>query len=207
MLKLLIGTHNPGKLREYRTLLADAPLEIVGLDDIGLDSLDVEETGATFTENAELKAIAYAKASGLHALSDDSGLCVDALDGRPGLHSARYAGEGATDADRRAKLLAEMADIPAEQRTAYFEAVIAVADPATLRCTTTRGQVYGRIAFEESDGPEGFGYDAIFIPEEQSDGETRTFAQFSKAEKNAISHRGRAAQALVPLLKTLSEGD
>jgi len=197
--KLLIATQNPGKVREYRVLLADVPFEVVGLPDVGLGAMDVDETGTTFTENAELKARAYAKASGLYALADDSGLCVDALDGRPGIYSARYAGVGASDADRRAKLLAEMIDLPAGQRGAYFEAVIAVANPDTLDCITVRGVSAGSIAFEEADGETGFGYDAIFIPED----DTRTFAQFSKAEKNAISHRGRAAATLIPLLHDL----
>lgn len=200
-MELVIGTGNPGKLREYQILLADAPVTVIGLKDVGLDSIDVEETGETFQQNAELKALAYAEASGEFVLADDSGLCVDALDGAPGVHSARYGGGGLDDAGRRHKLLSALDGVSPEERIAHFECVIAVADPRTLTCMVTHGICKGRIAHVEKDGPEGFGYDAIFIP----DGYDRTFAQLPKEVKNRISHRGEAARQLIPILKTLSQ--
>lgn len=198
-MELLIGSQNPGKVREYRYLLQAAPVTVIGLMDKGLGEVDVEETGDTFLANAELKARTYAELSGLHALADDSGLCVDALDGRPGLYSARYGDPSLDDAGRRALLLSQMVGVPEGQRSARFVCAIAVVDPATGQCLTVEGTCEGQIAFTEQDGPEGFGYDALFIP----DGHNRTFAAFSKEEKNRISHRGDAAQRLIPLLRQL----
>ena len=123
-MRLLVGTQNKGKIKEYQLLLAEAPVEVVGLADIGLGTLDVDETGTTFSENAILKARAYADASGLPTLADDSGLCVDALDGRPGLYSARYGGEGLDNAGKRKKLLGELTDVPEDKRGAQFLAHI-----------------------------------------------------------------------------------
>jgi XTP/dITP diphosphohydrolase len=196
---ILIATTNQGKLREYRRLLADADVHFLSLDDVGLAELDVEETGDTFKANAELKAIAYAKASGKYALADDSGLCVDALSGEPGVYSARYGGVGLDDARRRHKLLGAMEAIPDDQRGAQFECVIAIAHPTTLECVTVRGVCRGRITRADADGPEGFGYDAIFMPDDYD----ITFAQFTRDEKNQISHRGVAAMKLPPVLKDL----
>lgn len=198
-MELLIGSQNPGKVREYRYLLEAAPVNVIGLIDKGLGEVDVEETGDTFQANAELKARIYAELSGLYALADDSGLCVDALDGRPGLYSARYGDPSLDDAGRRALLLSQMVGIPEGQRRARFVCVIAIADPITGECLSVEGTCEGRIAFTEQDGPEGFGYDALFIP----DGHNRTFAAFSKEEKNRISHRGDAARRLIPLLRQL----
>lgn len=201
-MEILIATTNQGKLKEYQQMLADAPVTLLNLNDVGLGELEVMEDGSTYQENAEIKAQTYAKASGYYALADDSGLSVDALDGAPGLYSARYAGPDAGDADRRRKLLDELSDVPAEKRTARFECVIALANPDTLDCTVTEGTVTGTIAEAEGAGETGFGYDPIFI----ADGYSVTFAQIPQEEKNAISHRGRAAQALVPRLKEMAGG-
>ncbi|MEO8397217.1 MAG: non-canonical purine NTP pyrophosphatase, partial [Chloroflexota bacterium] len=160
---LLIGTSNPGKLREYAVLLADLPARLLSLRDAGLDSLDVEEPFETFEENAAQKARVYAKASGLLALADDTGLMVDALGGRPGVYSARYGGP--TDRDRYLKLLGEMESVRDDQRTARFVCVCAVADPSGERLESARGTVEGRIARAPGDGTEGFGYDAVFVPD------------------------------------------
>lgn len=199
---LLIATQNRGKLREYRAIVANLDIDVLSLEDVGLGKLDVEETGETFEANAELKAAAYAQASGRLALADDSGLCVDALDGAPGVYSARYAGEGATDADRRAKLLDALKDVPDEQRTAYFMCVIVVFNPEKQTPYVSLGKFTGRIAHEESDGQYGFGYDPIFIP----DGYDVTLADIEPDEKNRISHRALAAQQMRPVLERLAKG-
>src|SRR5690606_556572 len=123
---LLIATSNPGKVREYRTLLADVPANLLGLNDVGLGDMDVEESGDTLEANASIKAQAYAQVSGLLTLADDTGLFVDALDGRPGVYPARYGGPGLTMQQRRQKLLAELGDTPDAQRTARFVCVIAL---------------------------------------------------------------------------------
>ena len=199
-MELLIATSNPGKVREYSILLADAPVTLLSLADVGLNGLDVEETGDTFQANAELKARAYAEASGKLTLADDSGLCVDALDGAPGVLSARYGGPDLSEAEQRQKLLGELAGLTGAQRAARFECVIAVADPETSKYIFAYGTCPGRIAQADSGGTEGFGYDAIFIP----DGYDKTFAEFSKIVKNGISHRGVAAHKLVPQLQALA---
>ncbi|MFW5748418.1 MAG: RdgB/HAM1 family non-canonical purine NTP pyrophosphatase [Chloroflexota bacterium] len=193
---ILVGTTNPGKVKEYATLLAGLPVRLLGLADVGLAQMDVVEDGATFEENAIIKARAYAVAAGLTALADDSGLCVDALGGAPGLHSARYGGPGLDDAGRRQKLLAALQDVPNAERGAYFICVIAVFDPATNTVLTAEGRCPGHIATAESRGSGGFGYDKLFVPQ----GYDRSFADFDKAEKNRISHRGRAADTLRPQL-------
>jgi len=197
---LLIATQNKGKLAEYKAIFADLPMRVVTLDEIGLGKLDVEETGATFTANADLKARAYAAASGLTSLADDSGLCVNALDGGPGVYSARYAGAGATAADRRAKLLHELADVPDADRGAYFACAIVIYDPATATAHDVMGQLDGTIAHAESSGPHGFGYDALFIP----DGYTVTLADIPPEEKNSMSHRARAAQLARPVIDRIA---
>lgn len=200
--ELLIGTQNSGKRREYQQLFTGLPLTLKTLDDVGLGSVDVEETGTTFAANAEIKAAAYAQAAGMFALADDSGLCVDALDGRPGVYSARYAGPGASNADKIAKLLGELDGVPDERRTAYFACAIVVYDPATQTPYTASGRVTGRIAHEPLAGEHGFGYDPIFIP----DGYTQSLSQITAAEKNSLSHRGRAAIAIRPALERLIAG-
>lgn len=198
-MELLVATGNKGKLREYEILLAEADVTLLSLSDVGLADLDVEETGDTFQQNAEQKAVAYAEASGKFALADDSGLCVDALHGEPGVRSARYGDGSLDDAGRRQKLLSALEDVPDEQRTARFECVIAVANPRTGKSIVAHGICKGRILSADQDGGEGFGYDAIFKP----DGYDQSFAELSKEVKNRISHRGEAARQLLPILQQL----
>ena len=195
--KLLIATKNQGKVREYRELLADLPFEVVSLADVGLDA-EVEETGATFEENAILKARTYARLSGLLTWADDSGLAVDALDGWPGVHSARVAGPNASDADRIALLLQRLEGVPPEQRTAAFHCVVAIATPDG-RVWTTDGMCSG-VIIDEPTGRGGFGYDPVFFVPALG----KTFAQLSSEEKNAISHRGMAARKAKALLARLA---
>ncbi len=197
MTRLLVATKNPGKLREYQTLLADLPVEWVSLQDVGLASIQIPETGVTFAENACLKATAYARASGLMTLADDSGLEVDALGGEPGVRSARYAGPRASDEDRYRKLLAALGDTPVERRTARFRCVVAMATPEGA-VETAEGVCEGRIGFEPR-GNNGFGYDPVFILADRD----ATMAELSAAEKNAISHRSRALAAARPILERL----
>ena len=184
--RLLIATHNAGKLAELRELLRDAPRALVSLSDVGID-VDVEETGYTLEANAALKATTYARLACLPALADDSGLEVDALGGAPGVHSARYAGSGATDAERIAKLLDNLAAHP-QPWTARFRCVIAIASPDGV-VELHSGACEG-VIISAPRGDNGFGYDPIFYLPEQN----RTMAELSDAEKNAISHRGIAAR-------------
>ena len=197
---LLIATSNAGKVEELRDLLNGMPLRLLRLDDVGLTGLDVIEDADTLEANAVLKARTYAQASGLAALSDDTGLFVDALGGAPGNFRARLGGPGLLWADRRALLLEALAGVPPLERTARFACVIAIADPRTGQVETVRGECEGRIALTESSGSTGFGYDPVFIP----DGFSVTFSDLPAADKNRISHRGRAAQAALPLLARLA---
>lgn len=190
-MRLLIATTNPGKVREYRALLNGLNIELVGLQDVGI-STDVEETGATYEENALLKARAYVEMSGLPTLADDSGLEVDALNGRPGVHSARYAPDSPT---RIKKLLAEMINVPDDQRQARFQCVIAVAWPDG-RLDITRGTCEGIIA-HEARGNNGFGFDPVFYMAEHG----ATMAELPEDFKNTISHRARAGQAIRAILE------
>lgn len=194
---LLIGTSNAGKLREYAVLLRELPVKLLSLRDVGLNSLEVEEPYETFEENAAQKARVYAKASGLIAVADDTGLVVDALGGRPGVYSARYGGP--TDRDRYLKLLGELVNVPDDQRTARFVCVTAAADPSGEHVASGRGTVEGWIARAPGEGTEGFGYDAVFVP----DGYSVCLSAIPMAEKNQIGHRGRAARALIPALKQM----
>jgi XTP/dITP diphosphohydrolase len=194
--KLCIGTTNQGKQRELIELLSDWPGEIVSPQEIGLD-LEVEETGQTFAEIAAQKALAYARATGMPALADDSGLEVDALDGAPGIYTARYAGPGASDADRYQKLLQELEGTPIKDRTARFRCAAAVALPdGTVK--VAEGICEGMIALEPL-GMNGFGYDPVFYLPDLG----VTMAQLSEETKNAISHRARAIQSIRPLLDAL----
>lgn len=193
---LLIGTSNAGKLHEFEVMLAGLPLRLFSLKDVGLGDMEVEETATTLEDNARLKAEAYAKASGYLTLADDTGLYVDALDGAPGIYPARYGGPDLTMAQRRQKLLGELVGVPDEKRTAAFACVIALAEPGR-DVIFVKGICKGRIAQAESDGAGGFGYDPIFIPE----GYSQTFSQIGEDEKNQISHRGRAAALIVPILR------
>ncbi len=192
MLKLLLGTHNPGKQSELRALLEYPNLEIVTIDDLGIE-LEIEEAGATYAENARLKAVSYAVASGLWSLSDDSGLEVEALDGAPGLKSARFAGEGKSDSDRRRRLLEILKDHPRPWE-AQFRATVAIASPSG-EVELAEGRCSGEIIPEER-GVGGFGYDSIFL----THGTGKTMAELEMGEKNRISHRARAIEALRPIL-------
>ncbi|PID73695.1 MAG: Non-canonical purine NTP pyrophosphatase [Desulfobacterales bacterium] len=180
---LVLATTNPGKTAEIRELLEDFPIDIKNLNDFG-PIPPVEEDGDTFDENAYKKASWTARVLGYPAMADDSGLVVEALDGRPGVHSARYGGENATDADRCAKLLDEMKGV--ENRAAAFECVISIAVP-TGPALTYEARCEGRIT-EEPVGEKGFGYDPVFYSPELE----KTFAQATPREKNAVSHRGKA---------------
>ncbi len=199
-MRVLIATHNRGKLREYIDLLADiagtAAVEWLSLDDVGISG-EVEETGATMEENARLKALTYARLSGLLTLADDSGLEVDALGGEPGVRSARFGGPKASDSDRIAKLLEMMEDIPPAERGAQFRCVIAISTPQG-EVHTAEGVCRGQIAYAPR-GMHGFGYDPIFyIP-----GLRMTLAEAEPEIKNRISHRARAVEAIKPILREL----
>ena len=187
MPRLLLATNNPGKAAEFRQLLAGCGWDLVTPAELGL-TIEVEETGQTYAENATLKAVEYASASGLVTLADDSGLEVDALDGRPGVLSARYAGADRTDQERVQALLEELAGVPDDERTARFRCVIAIAD-TTGRVELVDGTVEGRIGHEPR-GKNGFGYDPIFLLPDRG----MTTAELPPDEKNTVSHRAMAAQ-------------
>jgi len=195
--RVVLATRNAGKVREFQALLDGTGIEVVCAADLP-GAPEVEETGTTFRDNALLKARALAAFSGLVTLADDSGLEVDALGGAPGLHSKRYAGGGASDADRRARLLAALADAPAPRR-ARFRCVIAVAVPPDLDTVPLfEGVCEGEILFDER-GAGGFGYDPLF----RLAGQDQTMAELPAETKNRVSHRARAAQAARPFLARL----
>ncbi|MBI4570420.1 MAG: RdgB/HAM1 family non-canonical purine NTP pyrophosphatase [Chloroflexi bacterium] len=196
MPRLLLATNNAGKVAEFRQLLDGCGWELVTPAELGF-SLEIEESGQTYAENATMKALAYAKAGGLTALADDSGLEVDALDGRPGALSARYAGPNRTDAERVQALLHELADVPDERRGARFRAVIAIAQPSG-RVELAEGAVEGRIA-RAPRGDGGFGYDPVFL----LPGRGLTAAELPPEEKHAVSHRGAAARNARVILERL----
>ena len=196
MNKLLLATNNQGKIAEFQELLAGSGIEFVTPAQINLQ-LEVEEDGSTYQENAAKKAVAFAQASGLISLADDSGLEVNALDGAPGLYSARYSPKpGAKDADRRAFLLANLKDKP-RPWTAHFHATIAIAMPGG-EIEFAEGNCYGEIIPEER-GTGGFGYDPIFLLTDLG----KTMAELGMEEKNKTSHRARAALAAMPILKAM----
>ena len=187
MPRLLLATNNAGKVAEFRQLLAGCGWELVTPAELGL-TMQVEETGQTYAENATLKAVEYARAGGVVTLADDSGLEVDAMDGRPGVLSARYAGADRTDQERVQAMLQELAGVPDDERTARFRCVIAITD-ATGRVELVDGTVEGRIGHEPR-GENGFGYDPIFLLPDRG----MTTAELPPDEKNTISHRAVAAQ-------------
>jgi XTP/dITP diphosphohydrolase len=194
--KVVLATRNTGKIAELRRILASYDVDLVGLDAID-DVGDIAETGATFAENAMIKAREVARVSGLVAVADDSGLTVDALNGMPGVLSARWAGRHGDDTANLDLVLAQTADIPDERRTAAFVCAAAAASPDG-RELVVQEELSGSL-LRERRGHNGFGYDPIFVPE----GETRTTAEMSPAAKDAISHRGKAFRALAPLLADL----
>lgn len=198
MQTLLLASNNPGKVREIRALLAGRDIEIVSQSGFGIP--DVEETGLTFIENAILKARHAARLSGLPAIADDSGLEVDALNGAPGVYSARYAGAGADDAGNNAKLLKELQGVPDSRRTARFRCVLVLLrherDPSPL---IAQG-VWDGVILHEPRGAGGFGYDPLFyLPERGC-----ASAELPAEEKNRLSHRGQALRDLVGLLASAS---
>ncbi len=196
MLKLLVATENPGKQREYRQLLADLPVTLCFPVDLGLH-LEVVEDGETFVANAGLKATAYSRASGLWSLADDSGLEVDALDGAPGVRSARYGGGLATDHARVEHLLLNLAGVETQQRTARFRCALVLSGPQGEE-RTTEGVCQGLI-LTAPRGTGGFGYDPVFLLPELG----VTMAELSAQEKNRISHRAKAVEAMRPIVAEL----
>ncbi len=193
-MRLLIATNNLGKLEEYRHLLRELAAEITSLREEGIN-LEPEEIGATFEENATLKAIAFAQRSGLLTLADDSGLEIDALGGAPGIHSARYGGtRRGEDARRYQMVLRQLEGVPWAERTARFRCVVAIASPDG-QVKTAEGIAEGIIAFKPQ-GEHGFGYDPIFyLPEFDC-----TMAQLAPKTKNRVSHRAKAARLTLPII-------
>ncbi len=208
-MRLLFATTNPGKLRELRRLVEGAGLEVVSPADLPAPLPAVAENGDTFEENAAKKASACARASGLHALADDSGLCVDALGGAPGVRSARWSeadepglGEASRDEANNRKLLRSLAVVPPERRGAVYRAVLALAAPSGEILAAVEGTCRGRIA-ASGRGTGGFGYDPLFLPEARPE---RTMAELVPAEKDALSHRGEALRRIRPVLASLAGG-
>ncbi|OGN91293.1 MAG: non-canonical purine NTP pyrophosphatase, RdgB/HAM1 family [Chloroflexi bacterium RBG_13_50_10] len=198
MPKLLLATTNRGKVREYRHLLSGLPFELVTPDEMGID-IPVEEKHLSYEENARTKATAYAGASHVITLADDSGVEVDALGGEPGIRSARAAGEEASDKDRVEHLLSRLKDVPWGKRTARFKCVIAIATPEG-KTELCHGECQGLIALAPK-GENGFGYDPVFyLPEFK-----KTMAELPLDRKNQISHRGRAARKAYRVLERLAE--
>ena len=194
-MKLVLASDNPGKLVELTSLLADTGFVCVSQGEFGVSS--AEETGSTFVENALLKARHAAASTGLCAIADDSGLAVDHLKGAPGVHSARYSGVDATDEENREFLLAALAGVPADQRTARFHSVVVylrhAKDPIPIIC---HGHWSGTIALKPR-GSGGFGYDSLFL----ADGCSQTAAELTADKKNSLSHRAQALISLVGALK------
>ena len=193
-MKLVLATKNQGKVIEFRRILAElgaSELEVVGLESFP-EIQDIEETGKTFEENSLLKARTISELTGLAALADDSGICVDALNGAPGIYSARYSGNG--DAANNKKLLNELVNVPDSKRSAYFICVAALVKPDGFE-KVTEGRFHGKI-LHEVRGSGGFGYDPLFQPE----GLNCSAAELSAHEKDAISHRGIALRAIAPFI-------
>jgi XTP/dITP diphosphohydrolase len=201
-MKILLASNNAKKRRELERVLGKAEglavqVQVFVPSDVGL-AIDPDETGTTFAANARIKALAFAAASDLLVLADDSGLCVDALDGAPGVRSARYAGPAATDADNRAKLLAALAGVPPERRTAAFRCALCLVRGDEV-LAEVEGRCEGRILDVER-GEGGFGYDPLFVPA----GGDATFAELDDSTKDRVSHRGIALRALIPHLRPIA---
>ena len=194
-MKFLLATHNKKKRAELARILAPLGVEVLTAEEAGVALTDVEETGETFEENAVLKAESGCRESGMPCVADDSGLSVDALDGAPGVYSARYAGEHGNDDKNIEKLLDALQDVPQEKRTARFVCTACCIFPDGTRILTS-GECPGTIAFAGS-GSGGFGYDPVFVPAE-ADG--RSMAELADMEKDAISHRRRALEKLAAVL-------
>ena len=187
-MKIIIATHNKHKLAEMSRILSPMGYEVVTDTDLGIELSDVEENGETFLDNARIKSQAGCKESGYPCIADDSGLCVDALDGAPGVYSARYSGVHGDDDGNNRKLLAELYGVPTEKRTAHFACAICVSFPDGREVTAT-GKCEGYIGYEKK-GSNGFGYDPLFMVGD------RSLAEMSAEEKDAISHRGNALKEL-----------
>jgi XTP/dITP diphosphohydrolase len=195
--KILVATHNQGKVAEYADMLSDLDINWLSLDDLGMFQ-EVEETGSTFLANAHLKAAGYARMTGLLTLADDSGLVVDALNGAPGVKTARYGGAGLSSKERYDYLLSQLEGVPVQERSARFVCVIALAGADGQILATADGEVEGVIALEPA-GEGGFGYDPVFyLPHKAC-----TMAQLPSQVKHSLSHRGRALRAVEPQLKTV----
>ena len=199
MAELLLASQNPGKLEEMRVLAAGLPFRVLGPREIGLVEAP-EETGASFLENARIKALAYARRSGRLTVADDSGLSVDALGGAPGLFSSRFGGEGASDFERNLLLLEKLRGMLPERRGARFTSAVAVAEGGELLFEAEES-VFGSIA-EEMQGTSGFGYDPLFFYPPFG----RTFGEVPRAEKDRVSHRGKAFARLRAFLAGLADG-
>lgn len=198
-MKLVLATRNLGKVRELSDMLSQqCSIEVLSMRDFP-EAPDVVEDGETYQDNAKKKAVDIASYSGILALADDSGLEVDALGGAPGVHSARYAGSDASDADRIAKLLAAIRDVPDNDRTARFKCAVAVAEP-NGRADVVMGVCDGKI-IREPRGSQGFGYDPVFVPH----GYDQTFAELGEKVKNHISHRAKALRLALKLIKNTFE--
>ena len=196
----LIATHNMKKRDELQRILSPLGVHVLTADEAGVDLTDVEETGTTFEENALLKARSGCKEGKMPCIADDSGLCVDALDGAPGVYSARFAGEHGNDDKNNEKLLSLLSDVPPEKRTARFVSTVACVFPDG-RELVVRGECEGKIGYEKR-GENGFGYDPLFYVGEH------TFAEFTPEEKDAVSHRGNALRALTEALPAyLNKGE
>jgi XTP/dITP diphosphohydrolase len=227
---LFFGTTNPGKLRELRRLVAGLPIRVLSTEDLGRPAPEVEEDGATFAENAAKKAAEFARFTGVHALADDSGLCVDALGGEPGVRSARWsdeepgpepaspvcdlpgvaaaelgpvAGRAARDERNNDKLLRALQGVPDARRGAEYQAVLCLARPDGSVLASVVGRCRGRIGYVRR-GTGGFGYDPLFLTGVEGDGGQRTMAELGPEEKDAVSHRGQAFRELVPVLAGLA---
>jgi XTP/dITP diphosphohydrolase len=205
--RLIFATSNPGKLRELRRLVEGLPVDVVSPGDLPAGIPAVDEDGATFADNAEKKAVSAAQASGLHALADDSGLCVDALYGLPGVHSARWSedeapglGGLARDEANNRRLLRALQGVPEEIRGAQYRAVLVLASPAGEVLARVEGACRGRIATAPR-GEAGFGYDPLFLPDARPG---RTMAELPADEKDVLSHRGEAFRALRPEIERLA---
>lgn len=191
-MKIIIATHNKHKLAEMSRILSPMGYEVVTDTDLGIELSDVEENGETFLDNARIKAEAGCKESGLPCIADDSGLCVDALGGAPGVFSARYSGVHGDDDGNNRKLLKELEDVPSEKRTAHFACAICVRFPDGSEVSAT-GKCEGYIGYEKK-GSNGFGYDPLFMVGD------RSLAEMTAEEKDAISHRGNALKELQKIL-------
>lgn len=194
-MKILFATTNQGKIKEVESILRNLGITAISPKDIPGSPEDVEETGTTFEENACIKATAYGQVSGLITLADDTGLEVDALDGRPGVYSARYA---PTDADKIKKIIKELKNTPEAKRSAQFVSVICIYDPKTKKTQTAKGVLKGKITHVPK-GTNGFGYDPIFYSPELG----KTLGEATFAEKNKISHRARALAKTKKVLRNL----